>query len=148
MKNLILLLTLIISLTSISQVNEFGFFSGAGYYIGDLNKSHFSQQDLCFGLVYKTDFPNERVSLRVHLMYNNLKASDIKSGIESQIYRNLEFKSEVIEFGPIIEIDFFNFHPGQNHTDQPDFGSPYFFAGINYMRMNPKGKSGGEWVEL
>jgi hypothetical protein len=81
-------------------------------------------------------------------MYNNLKASDIKSGIESQIYRNLEFKSEVIEFGPIIEIDFFNFHPGQNHTDQPDFGSPYFFAGINYMRMNPKGKSGGEWVEL
>ena len=148
MKNLILLFTLIISLTSISQVNEFGFFSGAGYYIGDLNKSHFSQQDLCFGLVYKTDFPNERVSLRVHLMYNNLKASDIKSGIESQIYRNLEFKSEVIEFGPIIEIDFFNFHPGQNHTDQPDFGSPYFFAGINYMRMNPKGKSGGEWVEL
>jgi opacity protein-like surface antigen len=148
MKNLILLLTLIIGLTSISQVNEFGFFSGAGYYIGDLNKSHFSQQDLCFGLVYKTDFPNERVSLRVHLMYNNLKASDIKSGIESQIYRNLEFKSEVIEFGPIIEIDFFNFHPGQNHTDQPDFGSPYFFAGINYMRMNPKGKSGGEWVEL
>ena len=148
MKNLILLFTLIISLTSISQVNEFGFFSGAGYYIGDLNKSHFSQQDLCFGLVYKTDFPNERVSLRVHLMYNNLKASDIKSGIESQIYRNLEFKSEVIEFGPIIEIDFFNFHPGQNHTDQPDFGSPYFFAGINYIRMNPKGKSGGEWVEL
>ena len=48
MKNLILLLTLIISLTSISQVNEFGFFSGAGYYIGDLNKTHFSQQDLCF----------------------------------------------------------------------------------------------------
>ena len=148
MKNLILLLTFIISLTSISQVNEFGFFSGAGYYIGDLNKSHFSQQDLCFGLVYKTDFPNERVSLRFHLMYNKLKASDIKSGIESQIYRNLEFKSDVIEFGPIIEIDFFNFHPGQNHTDQPDFGSPYFFAGINYMRMNPKGKSGEEWVEL
>jgi len=148
MKNLILLLPFIISLTSVSQVNEFGFFSGAGYYIGDLNKSHFSQQDLCFGLVYKTDFPNERVSLRFHLMYNKLKASDIKSGIESQIYRNLEFKSEVIEFGPIIEIDFFNFHPGQNHTDQPDFGSPYFFAGINYMRMNPKGKSGGEWVEL
>ena len=148
MKNLILLLTFIISVTAISQVNEFGFCSGAGYYIGDLNKSHFSQQDLCFGLVYKTDFPNERVSLRFHLMYNKLKASDIKSGIESQIYRNLEFKSEVIEFGPIIEIDFFNFHPGQNHTDQPDFGSPYFFAGINYMRMNPKGKLNGEWVEL
>jgi len=148
MKNLILLLTFIISLTAISQVHEFGFFSGAGYYIGDLNKSHFSQQDLCFGLVYKTDFPNERMSLRFHLMFNKLKANDSKSGIESQIYRNLEFKSEVIEFGPIIEIDFFNFHPGQNHTDQPDFGSPYFFAGINYMRMNPKGKLDGEWVEL
>ena len=148
MKNLFLLLTFIVSLPSISQVNEFGFFSGTGYYIGDLNKSHFSQQDLCFGLVYKTDFTNERISLRFHLMYNKLKSNDSKSGIESQIYRNLEFKSEVIEFGPIIEIDFFNFRPGQNHKDQPDFGSPYFFAGINYMRMNPKGKLDGEWVEL
>ena len=148
MKNLIIFLNFIISLTAISQVNEFGFFSGAGYYIGDLNKSHFSQQDLCFGLVYKSDYPNERMSLRFHLMFNKLKANDSKSGIESQIYRNLEFKSEVIEFGPIIEIDFFNFHPGQNRTDQPYFGSPYFFAGINYMRMNPKGKLDGEWVEL
>ena len=149
MKNLILLPTFIISLSTISQVSELGFFSGTGYYIGDLNKSHFSQQDLCLGLVYKTDFPNERMSLRFHLMYNKFKANDSKSGIESQIYRNLDFKSEVIEFGPILEIDFFKFHPGQNHTDEPDFGSPYFFAGINFMRMNPKGKdSSGTWVEL
>ena len=89
MKNLILFSTFLISLSSISQVSEFGFFSGTGYYIGDLNKSHFSQQDLCLGLVYKTDFPNERMSLRFHLMYNKFKANDGKSGLESQIYRNL-----------------------------------------------------------
>ena len=57
-------------------------------------------------------------------------------------------KDPSIKKAAINEIDFFKFHPGQNDTDEPDFGSPYFFAGINYMRMNPKGKLDGEWVEL
>ena len=148
MKKLFLLISVFFSLTSIAQVKEFGFFSGVGYYLGDLNRNHFSQQDICLGAVYKADFPNERMSLRFHLMYNKLRASDDVSGEINQIYRNLSFKSEIIEFGPVLEIDFFPFHPGQNHTDEPDFGSPYFLIGINYMRMNPKGKYGNDWIDL
>ena len=42
-------------------------------------------------------------------MYNKVRASDDFSGIANQIYRNLSFKSEIIEFGPVLEIDFFHF---------------------------------------
>ena len=123
-------------------------FTGTGYYLGDLNRNHFSQQELCLGAVYKSDFRNERMSLRFHLMYNKVRASDDVSGIANQIYRNLSFKSEIIEFGPVLEIDFFPFHPGQNHTDEPDFGSPYFLIGLNYMRMNPTVKIGDSTYKL
>ena len=148
MKNFIFIIVVFFSLSTTSQVQELGFFTGTGYYLGDLNRSHFSQQDLCVGAVYKSDFRNERMSLRFHLMYNKVRASDDVSGINNQIYRNLSFKSEIIEFGPVIEIDFFPFHPGQNHTDEPDFGSPYFLIGLNYMRMNPKTKIGDSTYQL
>ena len=111
MKKFIFLIATFFSIISSAQVNEFGFFSGTGYYLGDLNRSHFSQQDLCLGAVYKSDFRNERMSLRFHLMYNKVRASDDASGIANQVYRNLSFKSEIIEFGPLFEIDFFHFIP-------------------------------------
>ncbi|MDG1238380.1 MAG: DUF6089 family protein [Flavobacteriales bacterium] len=148
MKKFIFLLFISSVINVGAQVQEFGFFSGASYYLGDLNKSHFSQQEVSLGAIYKTDFRNERMSLRFHLMYTKLKAADGQSGNPEQIFRKLSFKSDVIEFGPVLEIDFFPFHPGQNHTDEPDFGSPYFLIGINYMRMNPKTKYSNEWIEL
>jgi len=143
---------LIISLlafNSISaQVKEFGLFLGGAYYRGELNKSHFGQTDLSLGAIFKKDFPNDRVSLRFQLMYNRVQGDDFKSGVVQQINRNLSFKSDVIELGPVMEIDFFPFHPGQNNTALAAFGTPYFFGGINYMRMNPKALYNGEWIDL
>ena len=148
-KSLSFLIILTFCFIGHSQVKEYGIFAGGVYYIGDINREHFSQQQVSLGGVYKKDFPNNRVSLRYHLMYNQLKANDFKSGIADQINRNLSFKNDIIEFGPIIEFDFFTFQPGQNDPEQGSFGTPYFFAGINFMRMNPKAKTDdGEWVAL
>ena len=77
-----------------------------------------------------------------------MKADDFKSGNIQQLNRNLSFKSSVVEFGPVLEIDFFKFHPGQNNTAKAAFGTPYFMGGINIMRMNPKTRYNGEWIEL
>ena len=93
MNRIVFLVFVFLILNTIAQVNEIGFFTGTGYYIGDLNKNHFSQQDICLGAIYKTDFRNERMSLRFQLMYNKLKADDIESNVLEQIYRNLSFKS-------------------------------------------------------
>ena len=148
MKKFIFLISIFFSINNIAQVKEFGFFAGAGYYLGDLNRNHFSQQEICLGAVYKSDFRNDRMSLRFHFMYNKVRANDYLSGNFNQVYRNLNFKSEILEFGPVFEIDFFPFHPGQNHTDEPDFGSPYFLIGLNYMRMNPTTKIDGSTYQL
>ena len=141
---------LIISLLAFNsitaQVKEFGLFFGGAYYRGELNKSHFGQTDLSLGAIFKKDFPNDRVSLRFQLMYNRVQGDDFKSGVVQQINRNLSFKSDVIELGPVMEIDFFPFHPGQNNAALAAFGTPYFFGGINYMRMNPKALYNGEWM--
>lgn len=142
------ILFLSISFSSISQVKEFGLFAGGTYYRGELNRSHMSQVDYSLGAIYKKDFRNERVSLRFQLMYNSVKASDSKTGLPSQVKRNLSFRSTVLEFGPVLEVDFFPFKPGQSNPELSSFGTPYFLLGINYMKMNPKALYNGEWIEL
>ena len=131
-----------------SQVKEFGLFAGGAYYRGELNRTHFSQTDYAIGGIFKQDFPNDRISLRFQLLFNQVKADDFKSGNIQQLNRNLSFKSSVVEFGPVLEVDFFKFHPGQNNTAKAAFGTPYFMGGINIMRMNPKARYNGEWIEL
>ena len=71
--------------------------------------------------------------------------------LNPEIFNNLiviAFKSSVVEFGPVLEIDFFKFHPGQNNTGKAAFGTPYFMGSINIMRMNQKTRYNGEWIEL
>ena len=58
-------------------------------------------------------------------MYNKLKADDIESGLENQVFRNLNFKSVVLEFGPVLEVIFSISSRAKSHNE-PDFGSPYF----------------------
>jgi hypothetical protein len=126
-----------------------GFFIGNTYYIGDLKPySHLSQQDFVFGGIYRNNLSSNRVAFRLNFLYGKVKGNDFKSGIEQQVKRNLSFKSSIIEIGPVVEVNFFPYIQGQHETNKEGFGTPYFFAGITYMRMNPKAEYEGEWVEL
>ena len=93
-------------------------------------KQNISAKLTTLGGIFKQDFPNDRISLRFQLLFNQVKADDFKSGNIQQLNRNLSFKSSVVEFGPVLEIDFFKFHPGQNNTAKAAFGTPYFMGGI------------------
>ena len=147
-KALFYILFFSISFSSFSQVREFGFFAGGTYYTGELNRTHMSQVDYALGAIFKKDFANDRISLRFQLMYNSVKGSDYKTGLPAQVKRNLAFRSTVLEFGPVFEIDFFTFRPGQSNPEEASFGTPYFLLGVNYMKMNPKAQYNGEWLEL
>ena len=133
---------------SYGQIPELGLFFGGNYYRGELNRKHLNQQDFSLGLIYKMDLPNDRVSFRFQFMYNRVKGDALLSDDASMYKSNLTFKSSVIEVGPIIEVDFFTFHPGQSDAEQGSFGTPYFFGGINYMHMDPKAQYNGEWISL
>ena len=102
------------------MVREFGFFAGGTYYTGELNRTHMSQVDYALGAIFKKDFANDRISLRFQIMYNSVKGSDYKTGLPAQVKRNLAFRSTVIEFGPVFEIDFF--------TNLESVGPPRIFC--------------------
>ncbi len=149
MRRLVLYIILLFSFQLTAQDPELGLFFGNTYYIGDLKPySHFSQQDFVVGGIYRNNLPNERVVFRMNFLYGRVKGDDFESGIESQVNRNLSFKSTIIEIGPVIEVNFFPFKLGQSETNKEKFGTPYFFGGVTYMRMNPKAKYEGEWVQL
>ena len=132
-----------------AQTPEMGVFFGNTYYIGDINPySHFNQQDFVVGGIYRNNFQNERIALRVNFLYGRVGSSDYESGLELQVRRNLSFRSTILEIGPIIEVNFFPYELGQTDTDQAKFGTPYFFGGITYMKMNPKAEYEGEWLAL
>lgn len=154
-KILLLYLSLTLMNNIMAQDSEYGFFIGGAYYIGDLNREHFSQQNWAFGGIYRHNFKNERVVFRLNCIYGHVQADDKKSGIQNQIHRNLSFRSSVLEIGPVFEVNFFPYKLGQTRTDQEKFGTPYFFGGITYLNMNPKAQlkdSDGnfyeEWNEL
>ena len=157
MKNIItFLIVVLISVKINSQIKEYGFFGGGSYYIGDLNKSHFSQQEFSLGFVYKKNSINKRTSFRMNFMYHQLKAVDFKSGNAFQINRNLDFRNLILELGPVFEINFFEFIPGQSNAEILGYGTPYFFCGLNYIRSNPQARKyqgnfdnfTGDWVDL
>ena len=149
MKKSILFFLLIISCYVVqSQIREYGIFAGGAYYIGDLNKSHFSQQQAALGILYKYNSPNKRTAFRLNLMYNQIKADDFLSGTEDQINRNLSFKNNIIELSSVFEVNFFDFQPGQNNPELGSFGTPYFFGGIGLIRSNPKANLDGKWIAL
>lgn len=146
-----IIISFLIGFTTIvsAQTPEMGVFIGNTYYIGDLKPySHLSQQGFVFGGIYRNNLPNNRVAFRLNFLYGTVRGSDFKSGIEQQVKRNLSFKSSIIEIGPVIEVNFFPYIKGQYQTNKEGFGTPYFFAGITYMRMNPKAEYEGEWIEL
>ena len=127
--------------------SEIGLFSGASYYIGDLNTlDHFKNSKVALGIIAKYNI-NPRFALRGLFMTGSVSAEDANSPSSYQgVYtnRNLSFSSTITEIGAGIEFNYFPFQLG-NKTYR---GSGYLFAEIAYFQMNPTTTYLGETVEL
>lgn len=127
--------------------SEIGIFSGASYYIGDLNTlEHFKNSQVAIGIIVKYNI-NPRVALRGLFMTGSVSADDATSPSRYQgVYtnRNLSFSSTITEIGAGIEFNYFPFQLG-NKTYR---GSGYLFAEVAYFQMNPSTTYLGETVEL
>jgi hypothetical protein len=128
-------------------------------YVGDLDPGpsvlspgiKFTREN--FGLcIIQRMWP--RVSLRASANWGVVKGSDAQNAsynakdINRKI-RNLNFRSQIMEFKFDVIVDLWE-NRGK-FQKRPDY-TPYFFAGINYFHMNPKGKTpaseGGNYVAL
>jgi hypothetical protein len=115
--------------------NEFGVALGGSNYYGDLsagsrfefNTAHFHPS---LGVFQKYNF-SSYFSLRNQLSF--LEISGSSKGVPGLAYQNLNFKSKIYEYSPLIE---FNLHPfGTNIRD--GWMTPYVLTGLSFFRFDP-----------
>lgn len=94
----------------------------------------------------------EILSARLNFTYNMLHGDDNASANENRQSRNLNFRSNVFEFGTNVDYYFIK----EKEIPRYSFSSlasmrnfsAYFTVGFGALHFNPQGKYNGEWVDL
>lgn len=124
--------------------SELGILLGGSYYIGDLNRfGHFKGTQPAGSLFYRYNI-NSRVTFRANLSYGSVVGDDAWSKEPEMVNRNLNFRSDIFEFGAGVEFHYMPFQMGNKRYR----GTAYFLAELALFRMNPKTMHNGEWVYL
>lgn len=144
-KRLIVLFAIIIFYNIPSQAQrsfEFGVLAGTSNYIGDLspdiklNRTHFAT-----GLNLTYSF-NNYISLGAHVNLGKVEGND--ADFEHLSHRNLNFYSNITEFGLISEFSFRQF----GRTPKDKKFTPYMFYGFTLFNFDPYSTYNGEEVRL
>lgn len=124
---------------------EVGVMGGVSYYNGDLNPYKPFFQPHAAGSLFLRNNLNKRFALRFSATYGMVTGADSLSTNPNLATRNLNFRSRIIEIGPIIEMNFVKFSLGR--IDQ-ETASMYLFTGLTYFKMNPQAQFNDEWFDL
>ena len=123
---------------------EFGILGGTGYYIGDMNSTHFNNLRIAGGIIYRKNF-DRRFTFKSSALYTNVYANDEKSKDAIKVNRNLKFKSDIIELSGQIEFNFLPYETGNSLYKW----TPFIFTGVSIFNYNPQAEgSDGEWYNL
>ncbi len=137
---------------------EFGILGGTGYYIGDLNNTHFNNIRASGGITFRKNF-DRRFSFKSSALYTQIYADDNPMGFSHEeavdyydpdpipinVNRNLHFKSDIIELSGQIE---FNFLPYETGNALYPF-TPFVFTGVSLFNFNPRAESSDwQWYAL
>lgn len=138
---------------SIAQVStEFGSSLGFSSYLGDLQPKHFTydQPGFSTGMFMRHNITSQ-LAIRGFVNYGRLNASDAKSLDQGHIERNLSFRTFILEFGGVMEVNVLPFDKFNNSNKKYrryfNF-TPYFFGGVNVFHFNPKTFYNNEWIAL
>lgn len=173
MKKIVLLFVFIIPLLLNAQRTsqrwkayryEVNFGIGASNFLGDLGGAnqigtHFAK-DLelsqtrfaaSAGMRYRL---SPRFTIHPHLTYGKVAGDDKLTQEFFRNHRNLNFKSNIIEFNTNLEFFFIREQVGHRYKLKGVKGrrgyefAAYAFGGIGVFRFNPKGEYEGQWYEL
>jgi opacity protein-like surface antigen len=163
MKKFTIVLTVLWMLqqAAFSQTREFGISGGTSNFLGDLGKKEpngkFYFGDIeaslfrpAFGVFYRHGF-NKWFSLKTSLTYGRLEGDDrltdykeIQDNDWFRNYRNLHFKSRIIEAAVTGEVHLLPYAAGSTKWRI----APYITAGIAIFNFDPKAEYHGEWIRL
>ncbi len=124
---------------------------GASHYFGDLNainvtnkriigELHSEQLNPVVSVDYRYYF-SHIANLRVGFLYTRLNGSDQFNAVQEDFsapwfrkYRNLTFRSDILELSALFELNLLGFEPGNFKR----VVSPYILAGAGVIYFNPK----------
>ncbi len=131
-----------------AQYLEAGILLGASNYLGDVSNNssslYLKETKPAIGALVRYNV-SEMFTARLGLNYTWVAGSDANVNNDDFVrQRNLSFKSNILEFSLIGEINIPGYQP---YALSRPF-SPYLFGGISVFRFNPKARYQGDWVKL
>ena len=118
-----------------AQYGEIGLLFGTTNYLGDLvpPQQYFLGTNIGLGATYQYNF-TDRIAVRGNFIWGSLSGDDKKSTYDSgRRQRNLNFKSHLVEFSVLGQVNILPFHPKKGRKPI----TPYVFAGIAVFHFNP-----------
>ena len=143
---LTLLFTLLLIKQGFTQSSELGLLLGVSSYKGEINRSlyHPRGYNPAAGIFFKRCM-NSHWSLRLGANYGKIDGDDANSDDAFQQFRNLQFKSTILEGHALFEFNFFQF---QTASESSSRATPFLYGGFGVYHFNPKGLLGDDWVKL
>lgn len=136
------LLSVILPIMAVGQKHEIGLFLGTSNYTGDLSRQiKLANSMPAVGLFYRNNL-SEYFSFRTGINVAGLKAAD--SLYDEYKWRNLQFRSIVVELSNIFELNY----EAVSNDARSKKGSFFVFTGFNIFYFNPQAKYGDTWVDL
>lgn len=147
------------SFRSRGNISEFSIALGATHYFGDLNainmtnnriigELHKEQIKPAVSVNYRFYF-SKVTNLRAGLLYTRINGSDHYNKVREDFsspwfrqYRNLTFRSDILELSVIMELNLLGFKPGESRK----LFSPFVFCGAGLIYFDPRAPYNGEWL--
>jgi hypothetical protein len=139
------LFILLLSLTASAQYGEVGIFLGGSRYKGELSPHLFSTKFIhpAAGIFYRKNM-TRHWSWKLEFNYGRVSGADADLDTPYELNRNLSFYSDIFEFTPGFEFNFFPFETGNDRYR----ATPYLFSGLTVFYFNPKTEIEGEKIKL
>lgn len=164
MKRLLLILAMMCTMSVMmnAQVSEVGVGIGTSNFLGDLGKkspkmnNYFGDLDGSLfrpaGQVFYRHTFSRRFALKASLSLGSIAGDDRLANTSQhrddgwyRNYRNLHFKSILLEFSLVTEFHILKYVPGSIKKYR---WTPFVFGGVGLFYFNPKAQYNGEWVAL
>ncbi|TNJ41896.1 hypothetical protein KFZ70_02730 [Tamlana fucoidanivorans] len=128
----ILILSILSTYFSYSQINEIGVFLGGSNFIGDVGATNYIAPNApTLGVLYKWN-ASERHSWRASILYSDLIAEDIKSDDPRRQERDYYFNSNLLEISAGLEFTFMDF---DLHSGETAY-TPYLYSGLTATKFD------------
>ncbi len=128
--------------TGKSQTWETGTLLGASNYIGELAPYPVPEEsNFAAGVFVKR---NLGAFFSAGLSANYASISGDDQHFDHLTDRNLNFRTNIIDFSATIEYNFFPFAHGTRSRHY----TPYIFTGLSFFMFEPQGHDGNNWVDL